>query len=165
MGTRLPIRLVLTSLLAILAVSVGGVAFAYWPGFGGGTGSGTTGTTIPVTLSPGTPVATLYPGGQTNVVLTVSNPNAAQVHIGSLALDTAQGTGGFTVDAGHSGCAVSTLSFTTQTNSGAGWTVPPKVGAVDGTLLVTLTNALGMGLGAANACQGASSTVYVAAGP
>ena len=43
--------------------------------------------------------------------------------------------------------------------------VPKKVGAVDGTLSVTLTNALAMGIGAANACQGASVTIYLAAGP
>jgi hypothetical protein len=160
-----PRRLVLTSLVAVIAVSVGGVAYASWTGSGSGTGSGATGTTVALTLSPGTPAATLYPGGQTDVVLIMSNPNASPVHVGSLALDTAQGTGGFAVDAGHSGCAVSALSFTTQSNGGAGWTVPAKVGAVNGTLLVTLTNALAMGVGAANACQGASSTVYVAAGP
>jgi hypothetical protein len=35
---------------------------------------------------------------------------------------------------------------------------------VDGTLAVTLTSAVAMGLDAANACQGASATVYLAAG-
>jgi hypothetical protein len=107
----------------------------------------------------------LFPGGVTNVVLTVSNPNPYSVRIGSLALDTGQGTGGFAVDAGHAGCAVSTLTFTTQTNGGAGWTVTGRLGAVDGTLSVNLPNALAMGSGAANACQGASYTVYLAAGP
>lgn len=153
------------SLLAILALPVGGAAFAYWSGSGGGAGSGTTGSTVAVTLSPGTPAADLHPGGTANVELAVSNPNAFPVQIGSLALDTSQGTLGFAVDAGHSGCTVSTLGFTTQTNDGVGWTVPAKVGAVDGTLSVTLTNALTMGEDAANACQGASSTVYLAAGP
>jgi hypothetical protein len=165
MSPRILRRMLLASLLGILALAVGGAAYAYWSGSGSGAGSGATGTTVAVTLSPGTPTATLYPGGQANVVLTVSNPNTSQVRIGSLALDTGQGTLGFAVDAGHSGCAVSTLSFTTNTNGGAGWTVPAKVGAVDGTLSVTLTNALAMGVSAANACQGASSTVYLAAGP
>jgi hypothetical protein len=165
MGMRMSGRPLLTSLVVVLALAGAGTANAFWRGSGAGVGSGTTGTTIPVTLSPGSPSATLYPGGVTDVLLTVSNPNPYSVRIGSLALDTSQGTGGFSVDAGHSGCAVSTLSFTTQTNSGAGWSVPGKVGAVNGTLSVTMANALAMGTGAANACQGASYTVYVAAGP
>ncbi len=90
------------------------------------------------------------------MVLTVTNPNAAQIRVGSLALDTSQGTGGFAVDGAHSACGLATLSFTTQTNGGAGWTVPGS-----GALPVTLTNALSMGNGAANACQGAAFTVYL----
>jgi hypothetical protein len=158
-------RMLAVSLLATLALPAGGAAFAYWSQSGSGGGSETTGTTVAVTLGPGTPAAGLFPGGTANVELTVSNPNVSPVQIGSLALDTGQGTGGFAVDAGHSGCAVSTLSFTTQTNSGAGWTVPAKVGAGNGTLSVTLTNALAMSSGAANGCQGASFTTYLAAGP
>jgi hypothetical protein len=166
MRRPIPKRRFLVSLVVgVLAVLIGGSASGYWRASGSGSGSGGTGTTVAVTLSPGTPAAALYPGGQADVILTVSNPNSSPVFIGSLALATGQGTGGFAVDAGHSGCAVATLSYTTQTNGGAGWTVPGKVGAVDGTLPVTLTNALAMGLGAANACQGASSTVYLTAGP
>lgn len=160
MRPRMPRRMPLAVLLVILALPVGGAAFAYWSGSGSGAGSATSGTTVAVTLSPVTSVAALYPGGQTDVVLAVSNPNASPVHIGSLELDTGQGTLGFAVDADHSGCATSTLSFTTQTNLGAGWTVP-----ANDTLSVTLTNALVMGVGAANACQGATTTVYLAAGP
>ena len=92
------------------------------------------------------------------MVLTITNPNAAQIRVGSLALDTSQGTGGFAVDGGHSGCGLATLSFATQTNGGAGWTVPGS-----GVLPVTLTNALSMGTGAANACQGATFSVYLTA--
>ena len=155
----------LGTVILVLTLAGAGTANAVWRGSGTGTGSGTAGTTAPVTLSPGTPTAALYPGGLTNVVLTVSNPNPYSVRIGSLTLDTGQGMGGFAVDLGHAGCAVSTLSYTTQTNSGAGWAVPGRVGAVDGTLSVSLPNALAMGTAAANACQGASYTVYLAAGP
>jgi hypothetical protein len=165
MGSHMSGRLVLTSVLVVLALAGAGAASAFWRGSGTGAGSGSAGTTLPVTLSPGSPTATLFPGGLTDVVLTVTNPNPYSVRLGSLALDTGQGTGGFAVDAGHAGCSLSTLSFTTQTNGGAGWTVPGRVGAVDGTVSVTLANALAMGTGAANACQGASYTVYLAAGP
>jgi hypothetical protein len=98
-------------------------------------------------------------------VLSVSNPNAASVFVASMALDVSGGTGGFAVDTAHPGCALAALSFTSQTNAGAGWTVPAKSGGVDGTLPVTLTNALSMDVSADNACQGASFTVYLAAGP
>jgi len=162
---RIVRRLLPTSLLVVLAVLLGGLAYGYWSATGSGAGKAATGTTLAVTLSPGTPAAALYPGGQANVVLTVSNPNAFLVHIGSLGLDAGQGAGGFAVDAGHAGCAVATLTFTTETNGGAGWSVPAKVGAGDGTLPVTLTSALTMSVEAANACQGATFTVYVAAGP
>jgi hypothetical protein len=154
----------LACLLVVLAIATGGVASAFWSGSGNGSGVGATGTTVAVTLGPGTPTAALYPGGRADVVLTISNPNRSAVFVGSLALDTGQGTGGYAVDAGHAGCNVSTLTYARQTNGGVGWTVPARVGAVDGTLSVTLPNALAMGLDAVNACQGAATTVYLKAG-
>jgi hypothetical protein len=153
-------RLLPTSVLVILALAVGGTAQAYWAGAGGGAGAGTTETIVALRLNPGTPAYALFPGGRTDVVLIVANPNASVARIGSLALDPGQGAGGFAVDGSHSGCDVSTLSFTNQTNGGAGWTVPAS-----GTLPVTLADALAMDTGAANACQGARFTVYLAAGP
>jgi hypothetical protein len=160
-----PRRLALTALLVgSIGAVLSGAANAYWPGAGSGTGSGTTAAPMAVTLSPGTPAGGLYPGGRADVALTVSNPNAASLHLGALALDTNLGSGGFAVDPGHPGCALSALSFTTQTNAGAGWTLPAKSGADSSTLAVTLTNALSMTADAANACQGAQFTLYLTAG-
>jgi hypothetical protein len=159
-----PRLVILIAALTILAVPAGGVAYAYWRSTGIGNGTGTTGTTVPVTLSSGTPSATLYPGGQTAVVLTATNTNAAIVHINSLALNASQGTGGFSVDSGHSGCSVAALSLSTQTNGGAGWDVPARVGAVNGTLSITLSNALALSSAAIDACQGATFTAFLAAG-
>lgn len=153
---RRPLALLLTASTLLVA----GAAAAYWSTTGGGAATAATTTTSPLTLTPATPTALLYPGGQTTVVLTVTNPNAAQIRVGSLALDTGQGTGGFAVDGAHAGCGLAPLSFVTQTNAGAGWTVPGS-----GMLSVTLTNALSMGTGAANACQGASFSVYLTATP
>lgn len=149
--------------IVIVIVGVGGVAYAYWSAGGTGSGAGATGTTVPLTLSSGTPTAGLLPGGSSDVVLTITNTNTSRVKVSSLALDTTQGTGGFSVDAGHSGCALTALSFGTQTNGGAGWTVAGKVGAVNGTLTATLSSALAMSISAANACQGATFTVYLVA--
>jgi hypothetical protein len=146
----------LALLVSALVVAVAGAAFAYWATSGSGSAAATTSGTAALTLSPGTPTAELYPGGQAAVVTTVANSNVAAVRIGSLALDPTQGTGGFTVDAAHPGCAVSTLGFTTQTNGGMGWTVPGN-----GSLPLTLAGALSMSTSAANACQGATFTVYL----
>jgi hypothetical protein len=160
MAPRMPRSTLLTSLLATLALTVGGGASAFWSGSGDGNGSATTGTTVPVILTVGTPTSSLFPGGTADVALTVSNPNLFPVHIGSFALSSGQGAGGF----GASGCLVAE-AFLTFAASSAGWTAPAKVGADNGALPVTLTNALAMGVGAANACQGATFTVYLTAGP
>lgn len=145
--------------IAVATLAGAGWAAAYWSGGGGGAGATTTGTTQPVTLSPASPVAQLYPGGQASVRVTVTNPNAAPVRVDSFGLDPTQGTGGFAVDAGHAGCGLSSLSFTTASNGGAGWTIP----ATDSVTL-TLTNPLAMQTTAADACQGATFTVHLRVG-
>jgi len=82
------------------------------------------------------------------------------VNAPSLALETTQGTGGFTVDGAHAACGVASLTFTTQTNGGVGWTIPAS-----GSSVLSLANSLSMNTNAANACQGASFTVYLKVGP
>ncbi len=151
----------------VLAIMLAGVSVAWGYFRPTGAGSGTVGTTAvqTIVLSPGAPTAPIYPGGHGDVAVTIDNPNPFRVHVGSLSLATGQGTGGFHVDAGHSACALSTLSFAAQTNSGVGWTVPPKVGSTDGALSVDLASALAMSASAVAACQGASFDVYLAAGP
>jgi hypothetical protein len=140
------------------------VAFAYWTVTGSGSGSGGTAATAqPLTLSPGTPTQRAYPGGVADVAVTVANPNPFPVRVSSLSLDTGQGTVGFAVDGGHSTCGVSSLGFLAQSNAGLGWIIPPKVGAVNGSRAIDLVNALTMTVNAANACQGASFTVYLTA--
>jgi hypothetical protein len=159
-------RLALVALVAFVGVLLlNGGAQAFWSAGGSGAGNGGSGTVQAVTLSPGTISGEIAPGGSRSVVLTVTNPNLAEVSVRSLALDTTQGTNGYSVDAAHAGCTVNALSLASQNNGGAGWTIPKKVGSVNGTLSVTLTNALTMGATASNACQGATFTVFVAAGP
>ncbi len=126
-----------------------------------GAAAGASTTPQQVTVTAGTPATQLFPGDQAAVAVTLGNPNAFPVRVGSLALNTTQGTGGYAVDAGHASCGVAALSYATQDNGGTGWTVPPRVGGVDGSLAVQLTGALSMSLSAPNACQGASFTVYL----
>lgn len=165
MRRLLSTRLATVAVCVAITFAAASTALAYWTTTGGGSGSGTTGNTQAITLSPGTPTAQLYPGGQGDVAVTIDNPNPFRVHIGSLSLSTGQGTAGYQVDAGHTGCATSVLGFTTLTNGGAGWSVPPKAGSTDGSLSLDLASALTMSASAANACQGATFDVYLTARP
>lgn len=158
-------RWVIAAAVAVGVVGAATGAYAYWSANGGG-GSGTASVATPanLTISPATPSASLYPGGSTTVVATISNPNPTAAHIPSLVLDTSQGSGGFAVDSSHTGCttALAALTFTDQS---AGWDVPAKVGSTNGSLSPTLSaTALRMGTGAASACQGAVFTVYLKVG-
>jgi hypothetical protein len=153
------LKIVLPSVLALVLAAA---AFAYFTGAGGGSASAdANGTRQAITASGGTPSAALYPGGSADVAVTLTNPNSYAVHVNSLQLDTSQGTNGFDVDSGHSGCDVSALSYDTQST---GWDVPAKVGSTNGSLAVDLTGAIDMDADADTACQGASFTVYLKPG-
>ena len=158
-----PRRLTLGSTMLLAVLALGGAASAFWTAHGHGDGGAATETAVAVTLSPASPAAQLHPGGSADVVLAISNPNEASVHIGSLALDTALGTLGFSADAEHPACDLSLLGFTTATNGGAGWTVPGALDGAAGTSAVTLTDAVAMSLDAPDGCQGAAFTVYLSA--
>jgi hypothetical protein len=153
--------------LAVTAATLlmAGCAFGFWTAIGNGSASGDAASPLAVSVSPGATGGRLYPGGGTDVALQISNPNPYRVRVGSLSLDTGQGSGGFDVDGAHGGCAVSALSFTAQSNGGAGWSVSPRVGSTDGSLAIDLPNALAMSTGAAGACQGATFTVHLVVGP
>jgi hypothetical protein len=156
-------RALVVLVAALAAFGIAASAMAYWNGGGSGSASTTLDNPLALNVTAGTPSSLVYPGGQSSVALVAGNPNTSTVHISSLSLDTSQGTGGFGVDAGHSGCGVSTLSLSTQTNGGAGWTVPAKSGQTNGSLSIQLVNSLSMSVAAANACQGASFTVHLLA--
>jgi hypothetical protein len=165
MRERLKSRRARLALLVVSAMLVGGgSAIAYFASTGSGTGQATVGHPDPITISAGAdPTATeqLYPGSSGSVTAKITNPNPFPVRVNSLVLDTTQGSNGFS---GPGGCDLSVLSYTTQTNGGAGWTVPKHV-ASDGELDLDLTNAISMSTSAANACQGGSFTVYLKVGP
>ena len=163
----LPRRRTLTTALVLSATTVSILsaagASAFWTATGLGTGSSTSSTTVAVALSAGSVTGNLYPGGTATVRATASNANTATVAIQAVALDTTQGTGGFTVDAGHPGCAASNFGFTSQSNAGAGWSIPAKSGSTNGTATIDLPNAVLLSSSAPDACQGASVTVFVKA--
>jgi hypothetical protein len=156
MSRLFSVRVIGLGLVAVLVVSA--VAYAAWTSNGTGSGTATAGTASSLTLAAGTPTTLLVPNGSADVATVVTDPNAYNVQVSSIAVDTSQGTNGFSVDAGHSGCNLASLSFTTQTNGGSGWTVN-----ANGNLNVDLTGALSMSNAAVDACQGATFTVYLTA--
>ena len=145
--------------VAVTGLLVAGVAaYGAWSVSGSGTGSASAATASSLALTPGTPGTALYPNGSADVATTIANNNPFPVHVSSIALNSGQGTNGFAVDAGHSTCDLSTLSFAAQTNGGSGWDVP-----ANGTLDVDATDAVSMSGSAGDPCQGASFTLYLTA--
>jgi hypothetical protein len=157
--TSISVRLGVASAVALTVV---GGAVAYYSAAGSGSGAASVTTPAALTIDARTPTANLlYPGATGEVDATISNPNPFSVRVNSLVL----GGGGIAVDADHSGCDSSALHYTSQTNGGAGWDVPARAGATDGTLSVELVGAIGMDVAAVDACQGAAFTVSLATGP
>ena len=152
-------RLVRVAVTAVVGLSIAGAAaYAAWTVNGSGSGSASAATAQGLTLTTGSASGVLYPGATADVATSVSNSNPFPVHVTSLALDTAQGQNGFAVDAGHSGCNLGSLSFTTATNGGNGWDI-----AANGSLGVDASGSISMGSGANDSCQGATFTVYLTA--
>lgn len=139
-------------------LAAGVAAYGAWSVSGSGTGSASAATASSLALTPGTPATTLYPNGTADVATSIANTNPFPVHVSSITLASGQGTNGFAVDAGHSGCDLSTLSFAAQTNGGSGWDI-----AANGTLNVDAADAVAMSGAAGDACQGASFTLYLTA--
>ena len=67
-----------------LAITGGGVAFAYWTQSGSGAGTAATGTTSSVTVVSTTPTSNLYPGGSVALSGKFDNPNPGSVRIGTV---------------------------------------------------------------------------------
>jgi hypothetical protein len=152
-------RLVRTAVSAAVGLMIAGtVAYAAWTVNGSGTGSASATSAVNLTLTPGSPSGALFPNGSADVATSVANSNPFPVHVSSIALDTGQGTSGFDVDGGHSGCNLGSLSFTTATNGGSGWDIPAG-SSVD----VDAASAIAMSGAANDSCQGATFTVHLTA--
>ena len=152
-------RLVRTGVAAAVGMMIAGtVAYAAWTVNGSGTGTASATSAVNLTFSGGSPSGTLFPGGSADVDSSVSNSNPFTVHISTVSIDTSQGSNGFSVDSGHSGCNLSSLSFTPATNGGSGWNVP-----ANSSMDVDAAGAISMSSAANDACQGATFTVYLTA--
>jgi len=156
-------RKVKVGVATLAALVAAGGAMAYYTSSGSGNGGATVGgSPADLTITASTPTTgLLYPGSSGEVDAAISNPNTFPVRVNSLVL----ASGGIVADSGHPACDTSALHYTTQTNSGAGWTIPAKVGSTDGSLDIQLAAAISMDNSAANECQGAAFSVNLATGP
>ena len=153
-------RRAVVAIVAIAAAVLAGCAGAFWLVLGSGSAGTQAGTAAAVTLSPAATSAPLLPGSTAGVAVSIANGNPSRVVVGSLVLDASLGTNGFSVDAGHAGCNLAALGYTTQTNGGSGWSV-----AANSTLPLDLNGAVSLSTAAVSACQGAQVTVYLRVGP
>lgn len=144
----------------VVALIAAAAAGGFWTVHGAGDGTVSAETVASVTLTPGTATTDLYPGRSGDVALSIANSNTYRAYIGSLVLDTSRGTNGFSVSGGQPGCDPAAVSYTTQSNGGAGWFVP-----VGSTLDLDLTSAVDLSTDAASECQGATFIVYLLAAP
>jgi hypothetical protein len=132
---------------AVVAGLLGaGVAFAAWTSNGTGTGTATATSATPLVISQTASASGLYPTGQVSAPFTVKNANPY-----SVTLATARASA-FSVDAAHSGCAVSAVSGVDMTLSDvltAGSTSAAK------NMVITMDNT------AVDACQGATFTFTI----
>ena len=155
---RRPRRSVVLALVAVIAVCATAAVVAMWSGAGSGSGTLPVETVSAVTLTPGSPTTALYPGTSGDVAVSIVNDNTYRAYIGSLVLDTTQGSNGFAVTGGQPGCDPAALVYTTQSNGGAGWFV-----AAGSTLDLDLPSAIALDTSAASECQGATFVVYLLA--
>ncbi|HEV7775045.1 MAG TPA: hypothetical protein VGO48_17330 [Conexibacter sp.] len=107
---------ILVPVVAIAAIAVAGIAVAYFTASGTGSGTATVGTAAGVTIDDVSIPTTLYPGGQSGVTYTITNPSAdTAVQVDKIVADTSYGSTG--VDGLPRGCDASDFTFADVTVS------------------------------------------------
>jgi hypothetical protein len=95
-------RSAIIAVVGVMALSA--AAIAYWTQGGSGTGSGSAGTTTPITVLQTSTVSALYPGGPAQALSgTITNPNSGSVHVQSITASVTSITGAGT-DPGQPAC-------------------------------------------------------------
>lgn len=101
---------ILVPVVALAALALAGIAFAYFTSSGTGSGRATVGTDANVAISIDSFDSTLYPGGSTVVRFTITNNSAnTPVQVGKVVADTSYGTTG--VDGLPDGCNAADFTF------------------------------------------------------
>ncbi|MET0234549.1 MAG: hypothetical protein ABW224_07910 [Kibdelosporangium sp.] len=147
---------IIVAIAAILTLVGGGIAFAYWTSSGTGAGTADTGESTAFTITAGTPVGTITPGGPGQAVgFTVTNPSTTAQYLTAVTATLAEPDG--TAWVPPAGCLIADYTVTMTTAAPAGDIA--AAGFVDGLVTVTLTNT---GVNQ-DACQGEAVPLYFAA--
>jgi hypothetical protein len=148
---------VILSVAAVAAVLVNaGVAYAYWRLNGAGTSVAVAGTAVELELQGKSDDSTpLYPGGTSDLTVTVANKNDFPIRITSVS----PGPGEVTADTGHreAGCR-NTGVVVAQDVIPVSWQVPQNTVGV-----FTVSDGLKMTNSSETTCQGATFTIPVRA--
>jgi hypothetical protein len=148
---------VILAVCALAAVAVNaGAAWAYWRITGSGTGAAQAGSAIELNLKgKSDDKKPLYPGGTSNLTVTVTNDNDFPIRITTLS----PGKGSVSADAQHrdAGCRTTGVVVAKDVND-VSWEVPRNTIGV-----FTLTNGIRMSNQSDTACQGATFTIPVQA--
>ncbi|MCJ7436185.1 MAG: hypothetical protein MUP97_00255 [Acidimicrobiia bacterium] len=147
MSTRRRIAVVVS--VSLVALIVAAVAFAAWTANGTGSGQAQAKSAQALTINTVTATADLYPTGTANLQYTVTNPNPYKVNIALI-----EPNGAITVDAGHSGCNVVSVTLTA-----ASYVQNFDVLGGATSANQTLTGAVVMSNAANDSCQGATFTI------
>ena len=147
--TRTSRRRTLTLLIAMLALTVFGVAFANWLATGEGTGEVQAGQSEELIITV-TPDETLYPGVSSDLEVQVDN----QDNPFDVAVTEIDHTG-TTVAGGGSGCTAGDVTVSADETFTAG----DHVAAAGGDVTITLGDAVTMEIDADNDCQDATFSV------
>jgi hypothetical protein len=129
-------------------VTIAGIAGASWSAQSNGTAKAQAGRLQPVSATPATPTAELFPGGSADAALTLTNPNPVAMTVSSI-----RGSGPITSDSAACDAAGNGVSFTDPAGA---WEV-----ANSASLVVNLADAVRMSVDSATECQGATFTIPV----
>jgi hypothetical protein len=148
---------VILTVAAVAAVVVNaGVAWAYWRLTGSGTGIAKAGSAIELNVSGvSDDKKPLYPGGKSNLTVTIANDNSFPIKITTLS----PGKGSTTADSEHrnAGCRTTGVVVSKDVHE-VSWAVPKNTIGV-----FTLADAIEMSNASDTACQGATFTIPVQA--
>jgi len=82
---KLPRKRLVVIVTAVLLLTGGGIAFAYWSAGGAGTGSATTGTSVAITANQTSTVTNMSPGDTAQTLSgTFTNTNSGPVYVTSV---------------------------------------------------------------------------------
>jgi hypothetical protein len=127
-------------------------AFAYWRAFGSGSASAVTGTlgtpTIQALTGGDTPSTALLPGGTSDVVLRVNNPNSYTLTITGITQN-----GSITASGGIGACTTTGVSTTFPSS--------PSIAVTSGSHFIDLAAAAAMSTASSSGCQGATFQIPV----